>query len=377
VHRSVAFLIGFLLTRAASAAAADDSVTADAERPSKPALVAADVPDTPVAGVEADPGDRPVPWLAAGASIIPGLLVHGAGHFAAGESSNGYRLLAIEGVGIAGIVGGLATLRAVRGSEKLAPVYVPVTVTGVGLFIASFLADVAGTLHGQRPWPVPRPPGTLTLTGGYTGLFASKHTFSHLGRLGAEWHYRRLTCGAALMLHPEFDYSQYGGTVSLRLWEPGADDPVTRLTVFVDAYHQRFRTEGFSITAFRGFGELRWNMGYLVTTMRNAWWLARLGWGFDLLSFDNIASGEDGLPFIVFEVGMGLMASERVSLELVYRQRKGELPGGMTVAGALAGFLGMIEFQSRVTIDPRWTIVPGFRIGNGVMPWLWVESTLF
>jgi hypothetical protein len=178
-------------------------------------------------------------------------------------------------------------------------------------------------------------------------------------------------------LHPTLDYAQYGGFVGWRLWAPQSDDQITKLSLLADLFYQRFRTEGFSETTFRGLGEFRWNMGYLITSMRNTWLLARMGWGIDVFSIDDSTNGADGLPFIVMDVGMGLMASKNVSIELTYRQRKGDLPGGIAISGGSAGFFGMLEFQGRVTIDPRWSVVPGLRVGNGIMPWIWVESSLF
>lgn len=338
--------------------------------PAEPA--AAPIPQVPDLRLEPRPGSL----LATGAAVVPGLLLHGSGHFVLGERQTAYRLLAMEGAGLLGIVGGIGLLAAVGGSEKLAAIYVPLAVGGAGLFGLSFLADVAGAAHGRRPWPVPSVRSGLRVRAGYVGLFASKHSFGHLGELGVEWQTRRLVLEGAAMVHPQGDFSAYRGLAGWRLWL-SPDNPVTRATLFAELGRQGFHREGFSITTFRAFGELRWNLGGLLATMENAWVLGRLGWGFDSFDFAGTSADDDGLPFLVADVGFGLMASERVEVELAYRHRKGDLPGGMALSDGMAGFAGMLELRGRVTLGARWALVPGVRLGTGVMPWLSLESRLF
>jgi hypothetical protein len=326
-------------------------------------------------GVEAEPEPRRGSLLAVGASVVPGILVHGAGHFVLGERKAAYRLFAIEGVGLAGIVGGMGVLASVGGSEKLAPLYVPLVVGGLGLFGASFLGDAAGAAHGARPWPEPRLVDGLTLRTGYVGLFDSKHTFGHMGALSGEWRDGRLVLEGGATLHPRGNYRQYRGLAGWRVWAP-AGERVTRLTLFGEVARQAFPGEGFSITTGRAFGELRQNLGAFVPTLQNTWLLGRLGWGIDSLDYTGAAAA-DALQFLVAETGYGLMATEHVEVELVYRQRKGELPGGLILSDGLAGFAGILELRGRVIGGGRWALAPGVKLGTGVMPWLSVESQLF
>ena len=48
--------------------------------------------------------------VATAVAIVPGLVLHGSGHFAAGERATGWRLLGMEGVGLGLTAVGLATL---------------------------------------------------------------------------------------------------------------------------------------------------------------------------------------------------------------------------------------------------------------------------
>ena len=333
---------------------------------------------TPIQPSQADlqPPNARGSALATGAAVVPGVFIHGAGHFTLGERQSAYRLLAMEGVGLAGVIGGIGTLAAVGGSEKFAFVYVPMTVTGLGLFTISFLADVIGAAHGTAPWAEPTILSGMTVRTGYVGLFGSKHSFRHLGELSAEWRTDQLVLDGRATLHPQGDFAGYGILAGWKLWAP-ANEPVTRLGFYSELAHQDFRQEGFAMTTFRAFAQLRWNLGDLVATMQNAWILGRMGWGFDAFHFDGTSEDDDGLPFLVSDIGIGLMATSWVELELSYRHRKGELPGGMSLSDGLSGFAGMLELRSRVELGKGWALAPGARLGTGVMPWLHLESRLF
>ena len=352
-------ILGCLLVAAPTRAWAENEPAPDAAAPA-------------VAELAPDQGSL----LATGAAFVPGLLLHGSGHFALGERRSAYGLLAMEGAGLVGLIGGIGLLAAAGGSEKLAALYVPMAVSGLGLFAVSFLADVVGVVHGRGPWPEPIVPAGITIRAGYVGLFGSKHSFQNLGELGVAWQSERLVLQGRATLQPQGDYSEYRCLAGWRLWAP-ADDPVTRLSIVGDLARQGFYSEGFAITTFRAFGELRWNLGSLVPTMQNAWLLGRLGWGFEAFDFTGTSADDDGLPFMVAELGLGLMASDRVEVELAYRQRKGELPGGMPLSNGLAGFAGMVELRGRVAVGRGWALVTGAKLGTGVMPWLAVESQLF
>lgn len=367
----------------ASPTGSDADVTAAATDPVESTVA----PASPKSG-EQVPNDVGIPvagmpdeamgtgWLATGAALVPGVLLHGAGHYARGDRSTAYRLLAMEGIGLGGLVGGIALLGSVGGSEKLAPVYVPLAVSGAGLFAVSFLADVAGTARGGRPWALPaRPEGSLALGAGYAGLFASPHGLGHLGRLSLDYRTGRLELGAGTLLAPSGEFAEYTGRLGYRLW--GRDgDPVTRLFLRADLDRQDFSVEGFDISTGRLFGELRWNLGDLVSSLRNAWLLGRLGIGADVFSYREVAA-DDTLAFLVVDVGMGLAAADGVEFQLLYRHRKGELPGGLLTTDGLTGFVGFVELQGRVAVAPRWALLPGIKVGNGVLPWLAIESQLF
>ena len=78
-------------------------------------------------------------------AVGPGVIVHGAGHFAVGEPRVGRKLLTAEGVGLGATVGGLAGLALTGASKYTVAPFALVSIAGVGLIASSWLADVHGT----------------------------------------------------------------------------------------------------------------------------------------------------------------------------------------------------------------------------------------
>ncbi len=81
-----------------------------------------------------------------GAALVPGLVLHGAGHYVAGEKRTAGRLLAIEGGGVLGLGGGLVLLATTGASRRLVAPVAALTFVGAGLFVMSTLADLYGVL---------------------------------------------------------------------------------------------------------------------------------------------------------------------------------------------------------------------------------------
>ena len=87
--------------------------------------------------------------VAAGVSVVPGVAIHGAGHYALGHRKTALALLISEGIGLALLIGGVSTELASGNSRKLAGPALAATVLGSGLVLASFGADLYGTLNSE------------------------------------------------------------------------------------------------------------------------------------------------------------------------------------------------------------------------------------
>jgi hypothetical protein len=78
------------------------------------------------------------------AAIVPGVLLHGAGHAADGKPKTGDRLLLAEGVGFGSLLVGTGGLALTGASRYTVTPFVFMMIGGGGLFALSWLADVYG-----------------------------------------------------------------------------------------------------------------------------------------------------------------------------------------------------------------------------------------
>lgn len=84
------------------------------------------------------------PWIAFGIALVPGSIVHGAGHFYAGKIGTGFVLLGSELVGtgliVVGLVGGIETI---TGEPREG--WVIELEVGLVLFVGSWIYDIIGS----------------------------------------------------------------------------------------------------------------------------------------------------------------------------------------------------------------------------------------
>lgn len=95
--------------------------------------------------LELDATDRA---LGIGAALVPGVLLHGAGHWAIGERDTAYHLLGAEALGLASIVGSLAGLGVTGAAPQFVAPLALTLIAGSALFFSSWFADIYGTATG-------------------------------------------------------------------------------------------------------------------------------------------------------------------------------------------------------------------------------------
>ncbi|MFZ4578172.1 MAG: hypothetical protein ACOYOB_07195 [Myxococcota bacterium] len=312
--------------------------------------------------------------LATGAALVPGFLLHGSGHFVLGERGAAGRLLLIEGVGVLGIVGGIGVLGGVGGSEKLAPVYVPVAVGGAALFFGSWIADLVGSAHGSHPWPEPARAGAEKRVGlSWQSLWSTPFAFTQAAEAGLALRGERAGLSAFLTAAPTGGLLGGGAAFSWRAVQ-AADTPLDTLDVVAGIRHLAYRADGFGLSVGEVYAEGRWNLRHIAPTLANAWALGRLGAGVDVFDFDPNGHGaRDARSLLVVDAGLGVQAHRDVRVELLYRHRKDELPGGFLGTGS-AGFLGFLQGDAHIDLTPDVAVTTSVRWGRGVWTCLGLET---
>jgi hypothetical protein len=306
------------------------------------------------ARAEADKKTPPSPGpLPAAVAVVPGLLVHGAGHYAAGDPATGRTLLAAEGIGLAGIFGPGALLVVTGASRRFIGALAAGVVGGVGIFAISGLADIYGASGLRGGDPVTVAPSLETRVGAiyaYDPLFQYRWFLSQgvQGRVGS-W---KVQGGAAQALDDRNGWITLGG--GYRLWGPGpegASRDGSFLDVDVAGTQHRYGTERF----VHWTGEVQVNgrldLVRVGPSLRGSF--AELGVGRALQIYEYRVRGAvtdiNELLLARFAFGWypGRPGSSNGEVSFGYDHRHDGLAAGLKLRGLGSGVAGHFEARGR------------------------------
>ncbi|EYF05807.1 hypothetical protein [Chondromyces apiculatus] len=317
--------------------------------------------------------------LAIGTSFVPGLLVHGSGHFVAGHSATGWKLLAMEGVGATGVVGGFALLAATGASRRLVAPITSVIVAGAGLFLVSGLADIYGVVApeggwGSAPTTVPWVETQLGLRYVYDPVF-SYRVFTTVGadlRLGG---FRLNPSGWFALDDANRRLRLVGG---YRFFGPRTRGNKVRMMngkpdgSFVEAEaaltHTRYGTERFEVLT----GELtvngRLDLGHVAPTLQGSF--AELGGGLAVESYAYERSTE-GTDLLLMRTGFGVYLGHegypRGEAQVYYDHRHDGYAGGLKMVGLGSGVPGHFGAEGRMYLSPQWGLLFDAQVGSAFL----------
>jgi hypothetical protein len=304
-----------------------------------------------------DPHPEPGPLrrnaLSATAALVPGLLIHGSGHFVAGDRRTAGRLLAAQGAGLGAMVAGLLGLAAAGASRHFVSPPILLAVAGGGLFTTSALADLYGVLA---------PPG---------GAGAAPAALPGLEAGG----------GVLFVRNPVIRYRWLGATLlDLRLgrWQLaprlyGSHDARTlraearlgrRLGRFIDLWaglvHHR---EGqdvipFDTTTAEVTVDGRSPLDPVAPSLAGSFldWSAGLalggshyGGGIGAVEPTEVLLARFGFGFY-----LGPPSAPRGEIRFGYDHRHDDFAGGLKIPGLGSGPVGHVEAHAGVHLGPRW-----------------------
>lgn len=348
----LAFTLAFWLKTTLGAAAtppiagevtpADESVATD---------VPTDVPAT----------TRPTPprrALSTTTAVVPGLLVHGAGHFALGQPRTARNLLLMEGVGLGLFLAGGLTIVFTGASRYFVAPAATVTTVGFGLFSTSYLADIYGTVSndGGAALSRYRPPARWETELGYRRVQDPEFTYRDFM---VERVSRQI---GPLRLSPSGMFSLGGETARYRIESQyrligDVVDPRPRDVSFLDVtfavVHQRHPPEHFSRSLAELSLDARYDFARLGPTLRGAF--LELGAGYALARTDYDLTGltvpHDLEHLLLGRVGFGVTLRGKSApgseALLYYDHRHDDYVAGLKIKGIGSGALGHFGFAAR------------------------------
>lgn len=287
---------------------------------------------------------HPVPLVL---SLVPGVLVHGAGQLGAGEKRTGLRLLALEGAGAGVAVGSLMGVALTGASRRVVAPLVATTVLGVGLFAGTMLVDVYAAAvpmswRGRAPRTLPH----LVLEGGaayrYDPGFEGRLLLSHAldARLGEKDRHR---LRVELQTLPDEPASRSRALYSYRFWAPRRDGSFLELEGA--ALHQRHPHLGFFSTTGEVAVRGRLDLERIGPRLRGAFAEGRFGASMSALRSRDVDTDADSA--VMARIGVGAyLGRGQGEVELYYDHRRDTFAGGMLLPGIPAGYAGFVGLRA-------------------------------
>jgi len=301
---------------------------------------------------------------AIGAAIFPGVLVHGAGSFVLGERRTAKRLLVVEGVGVAAAVLGAAAVGGTGGSPYAVWPGVPLALTGVGLFLPTWLADIWVAAGGERVRGGPRgtPPWSLELSA--LGLRDPYRTRALAGA-AARVELGRLGLGAAGLLDAQGDART--GELEAR-WRicgaAAAAGPIaegSRLFVRVAARYHRDDPDDVSLATAEAEVVLRAELRRLDPLL--AGMFAQLSTGLGVERATYARDAHDVGALLLGGFAWGAYLGRRGEVALFYDHRRDHLAGGL-FTGRASGFVGSFGVGAQLAVAGPWGVRGEVQVGN-------------
>jgi hypothetical protein len=314
----------------------------------------------------------------AAAAIVPGLVLHGSGHFAAGDRPTAYRLLKYEAIGLGALLLGGTVLALTGASRRTIEPTILTTAAGGGLLATSWLADLYGVLapDGGAGEPLLILPAVEAYLGARAvdnptvpGQFFAGPAFDvRLGR----W---RLSPSGwwAIDGHSQ---SRLAGTVAFRVSGPraAAGTPVADGSYFdlaAGVVHHRFSEDAhgvgavvlpgaaFDMTTFDVRAEGRLDLRRIAPSLAGSFVEGAAGVGMGAYHYSVAGTTEANSLLVArfaFGFDIGHRADRWAETRIYYDHRHDGFAGGLKMPGLGSGVLGHFGLEATAFFSRAWGV---------------------
>lgn len=306
-----------------------------------------------------------------GASIIPGVLVHGAGLWVAGDRRTAHRLLVVEGVGLslAGIGG--AALAVSGGSRRLSTLTIPLIVSGSGLFVLGWLADIYGSASGGRREAGARRRAALELELGAIALHDPVFDYGAFTSAAATARIGRWRLSPELLVSVDDDNQRLRGEVAYAIAPPGPGDG-SRLEVVGGSRFHRYGGDDFTAFTIEAMVSGRLDLSRVGESLSGSFTTLGAGLGLEVIDYAVAGASTDVSDMLLGRFGFGVYLGGPASLargeiELYYDHRRDDLVGGLSPGQRGSGFAGYFGAALDLDLGGRWGLAGRGEIGSAAL----------
>jgi hypothetical protein len=296
--------------------------------------------------------------LPAAAAAVPGLVVHGTGHFALGEAQTARNLLLMEGIGLGLFLGGGLTIVFTGASRYFVAPAATATMAGFGLFSTSYLADIYGSVSrdGGAALSRYRAPARWETELGYRRVADSQFDYQ-------DFLVQRVSRQIGpLRLSPSGWFDWRGDTARYRfetqyrvagVSEEPAPADASFFDVTLGFVHQRHRPERFSKSSVELSLDARYDLARLGRTLRGAFVELGAGYALGRIDYDliGVTVPHDLEHLLLGRIGFGVMlrglSKPGSELLLYYDHRHDDYAAGLKIRGIGSGAVGHFGLGGR------------------------------
>jgi hypothetical protein len=313
--------------------------------------------------------------LAIGAAAVPGVVVHGAGHVAAGDTRTGLRLLAIGGGGAGLAASSVAGLAITGASRHFAIPLVLGTVTGAGFFLLTALADLYGVImpEGAAGCPARILPSLEVQIG---LRYVHDPTFSYRAFLtqGFDLRLRSVRLGASGAFALDDVNARVRGIFGYRLFGPrpsGDAEAPDGSFLDLEAAVTRHRYPGFGFAITTGEISLgsRFDLARLSRSLQGSF--VEMAWGMALEAHSYDGQEFDASELLLGRFGFGIYLGRegypRGEATVYYDHRHDDYAGGLKMQGLGSGAAGHFGTQGKLYFSPRWGLAADAQVGSALL----------
>ena len=321
-------------------------------------------------------------WLPAAGALVPGVLVHGTGHFLGGDNDTAWKLLAIEGAGITAMAAGLVPIATLDASRKvIGLVAFPITLVGAGLFVISGSADLYGSIAGGEALGSPETHAAwVEARAGAAWVHDPQFAYSGFAKVEvtARAHGLRLSAGSWVALDDDNQRSRL--ELAFRLLGPRAP-PAKRspdgtwLELQTAVTWHRYGSDGFEVIGKEVFLAGRYDMGRLADSLRGSFAELGLGWGLEYYGWQRagLDIGQDKEDLLLMRIGYGLYLGQPGELwgeaMFFYDHRHDDFAAGTSVGFVGDGVPGHFGLDGFFYLTPSWGLDLQLQAGSA-----WIVS---
>ncbi len=293
------------------------------------------------------------PGLLPGAvSVVPGFVMHGAGHWAAGDSQTAKKLLTAEICGIGLMFGGIFAAAMTGASPFTTGAAVIASTVGFSLFLHSYTSDIYGSTGSIGG--LAGDPEKLVLRTGFCYIDDPLFNNSYMITTALNMTFNRVFIKSSAA--STFDSTNYlaGVLTAYRIWKSDSYQNVKEKT-FVDIEgalsYKKYQSEKFSVITpelrFTG----RYDLARFSPTLSGSFSEVSLGYGAAYHKYDisDTYDGDNIYDVLIVRSTYGIyLKKSNGEIRAFYDQRKDTYAGGMNSFMGYAGVAAEVFLHNSI-----------------------------